>query len=202
VNGVPNKMISYRYDLDCWNAPREVNSATFACESPIWANTTDSSLPAWTYNEGSRTVVYARGLTNKPLVMKDQGFEFLTSNANPNGNIESSFRRDNVKLLPNYSSLSMVHRILPEVVNMGDNELPLYPSTGNVAITIEGANSVGSEPAVKTPVEMEIDTNNPWCQINQNAFRVHAIEISNTSNSDIWMCSATTWQFTQVEDDR
>jgi hypothetical protein len=202
VNGVPNKMISYRYDLDCWNAPREVSSATFACESPLWANTTDSSLPAWTFDEGSRTVVYARGLNNQQLVMKDQGYSFLTANANPNGNIESSFRRDNVKLLPNYSSLSMVHRILPEVVNMGNNELPQYPSTGNVSITIEGANSVGSEPAVKTPVEMEIDTNNPWCQINQNAFRVHAIEISNTSNADIWMCSATTWQFTQVEDDR
>jgi hypothetical protein len=202
VNGVPNKMISYRYDLDCWNAPREVSSATFACESPIWANTTDSSLPAWTFSEGSRTVVYARGLTNQQLVMKDQGYSFLVANANPNGNIASSFRRDNVKLLPNYSSLSMVHRILPEVVNMGDNELPLYPSPGNVSITIEGANSVGSEPAVKTPVEMEIDTNNPWCQINQNAFRVHAIEISNTSNTDIWMCSATTWQFTPVEDDR
>jgi hypothetical protein len=202
VNGVPNKMISYRYDLDCWNAPREVSSATFASESPIWSDTTDSSLPVWTFDEGSRTVVYARGLTNQQLVMKDQGYSFLTANANPNGNIASSFRRDNVKVLPNYSSLSMVHRILPEVVNMNNNELPEYPSTGNVSITVEGANSVGSEPAVKTPVEMEIDTNNPWCQINQNAFRVHAIEISNTSNADIWMCSATTWQYTQVEDDR
>jgi hypothetical protein len=202
VNGVPNKMISYRYDLQVWNAPREVSSATFACESPIWANTTDSSLPAWTYNEGSRTVVYGRGLANQQLVQKDQGYSFLTSNANPNGNIESSFRRDNVKLTPNYSEITMVHRILPEVVNMNNNELPQYPSTGNVSITVEGANSVGSEPAVKTPVTMEIDTNNPWCQINQNAFRVHAIEVSNTSNTDIWMCSATTWQFTAVEDDR
>jgi hypothetical protein len=202
VNGVPNKMISYRYDLDCWNAPREVSSATFACESPIWFPIEDSSIPNWGNNEGSRTVVYARGLTNNYLVQKDQGFEFVVSNANPTGSIESSFRRDNVKLLPNYSSLSMVHRILPEVVNMGDDELPMYPSTGNVEITVEGADSVGSEPDVTTPVTVEIATTNPWSQINQNAYRVHSLEISNTSNADIWMCSAVSWQFTQVEDDR
>jgi len=35
VNGVPNKMISYRYDLDCWNPPRDINSATMAAESPV-----------------------------------------------------------------------------------------------------------------------------------------------------------------------
>jgi len=202
VNGVPNKMISYRYDLDCWNAPREVSSATFACESPIWFPIEDSSIPNWGNNEGSRTVVYARGLTNNYLVQKDQGFEFVVSNANPTGSIESSFRRDNVKLLPNYSSLSMVHRILPEVVNIGDNELPMYPSTGNVEITVEGADSVGSEPDVTTPVTVEIATTNPWSQINQNAYRVHSLEISNASNADIWMCSAVSWQFTQVEDDR
>jgi hypothetical protein len=38
INGVPNKMLSYRYDIDCWNAPRDISSATFACESPIWRN--------------------------------------------------------------------------------------------------------------------------------------------------------------------
>ena len=207
VNGVPNKMISYRYDLDCWNAPREVSSATFACESPIWYGYDGSSIPLWANSEGSRTVVYGRGLTDKQLVQKDQGFSFVTSNANPTGSIESSFRRDNIKMLPNYSGKMMVHRILPEVVNMGNDELPMYPSTGNITVTIEGSNSVGSEPTAKTPVELAIDANgnagaNPWAQINQNAFRVNTIELSNTSNADIWMCSATTWQYTQVEDDR
>jgi len=66
---------------------------------------------------------------------------------------------------------------------------------------------VGSEPTSITPVTIPIDANgsnnkDPWAQINQNAFRVNALELSNTSNSDIWMCSATTWQYTQVEDDR
>jgi hypothetical protein len=212
VNGVPNKMLSYRYDIDCWNAPRDVSSATMACESPIYVDQTDSSLPEWYPNLGSRTVVYARGVTNQKLVQKDQGYSFLASNANPNGNITSSFRRDNIKLLKDYSGKLMVHRILPEVINMGavvneNNEIPLYPATGNITVTIEGANSVGSEPTAKTPVELAVDANgnagaNPWAQINQNAFRVNSIVLSNTSNADIWMCSATTWQITQVEDDR
>jgi hypothetical protein len=85
---------------------------------------------------------------------------------------------------------------------MGNNELPVYPSTGNVTITIEGALSVGSAPAAVTGIDMVIDTDNPWAQINQNSYRVNSIEISNSSNTNIWMCSATTWQFTQTEDDR
>lgn len=188
IDGVPNKMISYRYDLDCWNAPRDVSSATMACESPIWSGTTP--------NISSRTVVYARGILNQSLVQKDQGYSWADGSA-----IESRWRRDNIKLLPDYSGKLLVHRILPEVVNMGDNELPVYPSTGNVTITIEGALSVGSAPAATTGVTMPIDTNNPWVQLSQNSYRVNSLEISNSSSTDIWMCSATTWQYAQTEDD-
>lgn len=212
INGVPNKMLSYRYDLDCWNAPRDVSSATMACEAPIYVNQTDSSLPEWIPNLASRTVVYARGVTDQKIVQKDQGYSFIASNTNPSGNITSSFRRDNIKLLKDYSGRLMVHRILPEVVNIGaianeNNEIPLYPATGNITVTIEGANSVGSIPTAKTPVTLAVDAdgnagNNPWAQINQNAFRVNTIELSDVSNASIWMCSATTWQITQVEDDR
>jgi len=203
VGGVPNKMLSYRYDLDCWNAPREVADATFACESPIWLNSTDSSLPYWTPNKASRTVVYARGVESSQLIQKDQGFSWYDE-----APIESVFRRDNIKMLPNYSGLLMVHRILPEVINLGaypdstDDELPQYPSTGNISVKIEGAGSVGAEPASTIAVTMALNTQQPWCQINQNAHRVNSIELSNTSNVNVWMCSATTWQFTQVEDDR
>ena len=221
VNGVPNKMLSYRYDLDCWNAPREVASATMACESPIWINYSDSALPTWNAQLGSRTLVYARGVLNQKIVQKDIGYGLIPNVANPDGNIASTFRRDNVKLLKDYSGKLMVHRILPEVVNMGGEpftgtyNIPIDPGNpnddalkGNITVTIEGANSVGSAPTVKTPVTIPVDANggtnsqNPWAQINQNAFRVNTIELSNTSNSDIWMCSATTWQITQVEDDR
>jgi len=202
VNGVPNKMLSYRYDLDVWNAPRDVSSATLACESPIWNNATDSSLPQWTSNYGSRTVVYARGVTNAQLIQKDQGYSFIDG-----GQISSEFRRDNIKLLPDYSGKLMVHRILPEAVNMSNNELPIDPAVdtalkGNITVTIEGANSVGSAATQITPVTLPIDTQYPWAQINQNAFRVNNIALSNASNTAIWMCSATTWQYTQVEDDR
>ena len=213
VNGVPNKMLSYRYDLDCWNAPRDVSSATFSCESPIWLDVTDSSLPVWSAEFGSRTVVYAQGVAESKIVQKDQGYAFLPTVTNPNGDIASVFRRDNIRLLPDYSGKLMVHRILPEVVNLGavpftgTDELPITPGTGNITVTIEGANSVGSAPTIKTPVQMPIDADgsynlNPWAQINQNAFRVNAIELSNTSHEDVWACSATTWQITQVEDDR
>ena len=210
VNGVPNKMLAYRYDLDCWNAPRDVASATMGCEAPVYTYSSGS----WHANYGSRTIVYARGVTNQKLVQKDIGYSFIANVANPTGAITSSFRRDNIKLLKDYSGKLMVHRILPEVVNIGSvpftgtYNIPIIPSTGNLTVTIEGSNSVGSEPTVKTPVTIPIDANgdtnsqNPWAQINQNAFRVNTIELGDTSTTNTWMCSATTWQITQVEDDR
>ena len=202
IDGVPNKMLSYRYDLDCWNAPRDVSSATFSCEAPIYDYST-----TWDPLLSSRTVVYAQGIAESKLIQKDQGYSFI--NDQP---ITSVFRRDNIKLLKDYSGKLMVHRVLPEVVNLGaihndNNEIPIYPSPGNLTVTIEGANSVGSIPTAKTPVTLAIDANgnngaNPWAQINQNAFRVNTLELGDTSNAHIWMCSATTWQVTQVEDDR
>jgi hypothetical protein len=200
INGVPNRMLSYRYDLDCWNAPREITmGATYAVESPIYID----NIP----NFGSRTVVYAQGTTNSKLIQKDQGFAWADGSP-----IESVFLRDNIKLLKDYSGKLMVHRILPELNNLGadafadDDELPIDPSTstnkGNVTVVISGATSVGSAPTSKTPVTKPVDTESPWYQIDQNAFRVNSIELTNTSNNSIWMCSATTWQFTQVEDDR
>jgi len=211
--GSPNKMISYRYDLDCWNPPRDVSAATFACESPIWTAVADSSIPNWINDEGSRTVVYARGIANQQLVQKDYGFEFLTSNANPNGNIASSFRRDNLKLLPNYSGHLLLHRVLPEVVNIGGlpsvvNEdpsyynLPIIPSPGNVTVTVDGNDSTGALPAESSSVELVIASSDPWVQISQNAYRLNSIKISNTSNTDIWMCNAASFQYAQTQDDR
>jgi hypothetical protein len=213
-DGVPDKMISYRYDIDCWNSPRDVSDATFATESPIWLY--DDVTPEWYSADGSRTVVYARGIAESNIVMKDQGFEYLGG-----APIESYFRRDNIKLLKDYSGKLMVHRILPEVVNLGadpftdDDERPVDPATstnkGNITVTIKGANSVGSAPsdrnggiiAVTIPIDADGSQNkNPWAQINQNAFRVNTLELSNSSNNSVWMCSATTWQVTQVEDDR
>jgi len=208
INGVPNKMLSYRYDLECWNAPRDVSSATMACESPIWFDSTDSSLPQWNAMLGSRTVVYARGVANQQLVQKDYGASWIDG-----APIESVFRRDNLKLLPNYSGHLLLHRVLPEAVNLGATPaLPgepasnyntsIIPSTGNITVTVDGADSVGATPAESTAGAIQLNTTDPWVQISQNAYRVNSIKLSNTSNTDVWICSAASFQYTQTQDDR
>jgi hypothetical protein len=210
TNGVPNKMISYRYDIDCWNAPRDISSATFSCESPVWVST-GTSTNLTTALPGSRCVVYARGVANRKLIQKDQGFNFVGANTGTVTAINSEFRRDNIKVLPNYTSKLMVHRVLPEVVNLGakwnqDNEV-VTTSTGQITVTIEGANSVGSTATAKTPVTLYVDADgnpghDPWAQIGQNAFRVNTLVLSDSSTSTVWHCSATTWQIAQTEEDR
>jgi hypothetical protein len=216
VDGVPNKMLSYRYDLDCWNAPRDVSSATFSCESPIYSY--DAGTMTWSALLSSRTVVYAQGLAESQLIQKDQGYSFIPTEEYPQGQpINSLFRRDNIKLAQDYSTKIMVHRLLPEVVNLGaiandNNEIPIYPSPGEITVTIEGANSVGSIAGTNggsiVSVAIYVDANgsdnehSPWAQINQNAFRVNSLSLSDSSAENIWMCNATTWQVTEVEDDR
>lgn len=296
VNGVPNKMLSYRYDLDVWNAPRDVNSATFACESPQWSatpnefiynNTTTAvtgtgtgaritvqvvgsryksyaargditaagsgyvvgnqikilgtdlggATPAndcvftitgvngsggitnfdappeglaagtFEYDPGSRLIVYARGDADVRIVEKDVGYFFLDDTNGVTLPITSYFRRDNIKMLEDYSGKLLVHRILPEVNNLLSIGLPINPATqsgriGSVDVTVEGANSVGQAPVASTGITMATNTDSPWTQINQNAFRVNSIEIGNSSDRNIWQCSAITWQYTQTEDDR
>ena len=208
LNGVPNQMLSYRYDIDCWNAPRDIDSATFSTEGPLWSN--------GQFNAGSRTVYYARGCTDQKIVQKDQGYHFLECTTSTGTSvilpIVSEFRRDNIKILPNYTSKLMVHRVLPEVNNLGGtlnggDHIQIYDSTSTITVTIEGANSVGSTATVKTPVTLYVDANgnpghDPWAQINQNAFRVNNLILSNSTTTNIWYCSAVTWQVAQVEEDR
>jgi hypothetical protein len=207
--GVPNKMLSYRYDIDCWNAPRDVDSATFSTEAPVISGTT--------VNTGTRCVVYARGCTDQSLIQKDQGYNFLACvDGSPGTNtverINSVFRRDNIKILDKYTAKVMVHRVLPEVVNLGanlnqNNEIQINDPEAKITVTIEGANSVASTATVKTPVELYVDANgnnnqDPWAQINQNAFRVNNVVLSNSTTTNIWHCSAMTWQIAPVEEDR
>jgi len=287
-DGVPNMMLAYRHDLDCFNAPREVQAATFACEAPVWTSqqwyfnvpgttltgtgtgarfnilryangytggitpnvrgsgyavgdtililgtelggntpandavvtVTETNLNGrildltvagvganeWTYNDGRRTVVYARGLLNRNLVTKDEGYNFLGPQTREYP-IASNFRRDNIKILDNYSGKLLVHRILPEVNNLSYSGLPVNPVqqdylVGSVSIKVEGANSVGQAPLETTAITMATNTDYPWVQITQNAHRVNSLEISNSSTENIWICNSTTWQYTQTEDDR
>jgi hypothetical protein len=253
-NGVPNKMISYRYDIDCWNPPRDVNSATMTCESPVWTpvpnlewpnvastavtgtgtgarfnvnqqgsaykvyaiqgdiaapgsgyvvgNTvkilgtalggttsandcsmvvtavngsggiTDIDTPTgiangvWDYNSGSRTVVYARGDTNRRIVQKDVGFNFVSDINGQVLPIVSEFRRDNITMIKDYSGKLMVHRILPEIYNLNDADLPIDPAVetariGSVNVRVEGANSVGQAPDSTVAVTVATNTDSP-----------------------------------------
>ena len=162
---------------------------------------------AYLYNTGSRTVIYARGDNQKRIVQKDVGFNFISDINGQTLPIESVFRRDNIKMLSDYSGKLLVHRVMPEVVNLTQKGLAINPVTqptliGTVSIKLEGANSVGQTPQSTTALTMSTDTDYPWVQVNQNAHRVNSLEISNSSLSTAWMCSATTWQFTQTEDDR
>jgi len=300
--GVPNKMLSYRYDIDCWNAPREVDSATFACEAPLWtafyvyknlnqdstsgsgtnielsilsgynsyyyegdfgqeivdpgsgyavgdiitflgtqlggvAATNNAVLTVtevdaqggfvngyfgvnggfntvgntpqqhWDYDQARRTVVYARGFSGRTLLNKDQGYDFINGASNTIAPITSYFRKDNIKLLEDYSGKLLVHRILPEVVNITQWGLEIDPVTqyfriGSVDIVLEGANSVGQPPVQTTALTISTDTDSPWVQIGQNAFRVNRLEVGRTQNRTIWMLTAISFQLTQTEDDR
>ncbi len=206
---IPNKMLSYRHDLDCWNAPRDVTVATFACESPVWTYNDDTN--EWLFNPASRTIVYAQGVDSSQLVQKDTGYYFREINGDPR-DIVATFRRDNIKLVKDYSSKTLVHRILPEAVNLNNNNVEINPVdnpelVGNVAYTVEGANSVGQAPQQVTVQALSTDTDYPWIQINQNAHRVNSVEFTtpidaNATPGTIWMVNALTFQFTEVEDDR
>jgi hypothetical protein len=168
---------------------------------------TGDPLDTWTLNNGSRTVVYARGLTDRSLVQKDDGYNFLGPQ-NKEYDINSRFRRDNIKMLDNYSGKLLVHRILPEVNNLSKANLPITEAyqagirIGNISVQIEGANSVGQAALETTAETIATNTDYPWVQISQNAHRVNSIVLSNSSTQTIWICPATTWQYTQTEDDR
>ena len=195
-----NKMISYRYDLKIWNPPRDIANASMGCEGPVYGPFPDSSE---LFDNASRTIVYTQGVANTALVQKDQGFSFINSAGTANGAaIVSEFRRDNIQLLKDYSGSLLVHRILPEPVNLDSAALPIANSTGNITVAVGGSNSVGQDPIFETAVTMACNTDSPWTQINQNAFRINSVKLTNTSTTDTWMCNAITWQFTQTQDDR
>ena len=184
-----NKMLSYRYDLGIFNAPRDVSDASDATESPIKVSPT-------AYNEASRTVVYSRGVPNSKLVQTNRGTTFIN-----NTPIVSEFRRDNISLGTKYSQQNLLHRLLPEVVNIDTNGLQI-DGVGNITVTVGGSNSVGSDPTFKPAVVLPINTQDPWIQVNQNAFRINSVKITNTSSTDTWQCTAINWQFTTTQEAR
>jgi hypothetical protein len=80
--------------------------------------------------------------------------------------------------------------------------LPEVYGTGNVTITVGGADSVAGNVTYKPPVELPIVTNNPWVQINQNEARVNTIKVQSNSAVNSWQMTAANWQVTVVQDTR
>ena len=220
ANSIADKMLSYRYDLDCWNAPRDVYSTISATEAPIYTVTTSGSVTNITSsvpNLSQRCVVvlYHDEYTNNTgaLLQKDIDytntlFNTLTNTWDTEG-IISEFYRSNVKLLPNYSGKLMIHRVLPELVNLGaipntnTNNIQIPDSNGNLTVTISGQNSAGQLPISDLISHQTVqgDTDNPWMQADQNNFRLFNIDLYNTE-SNIWYVGSLTFQYTQVGDDR
>jgi len=177
--GYCNRMLAYRYDINVWNAPRIVTKAVHAVESPIWTSNVAQLA--------TRSVVYSQGGSPASrLILKDTGYSFIGPTS-----ISSKFERNNINFGEPYSNKVQVHRVLPEV-----------NGTGNITITVGGADSVGANVLYQDPVDMVISTDSPWCQINQNDSRVVSVKITNVSSTTAWETTALNWQITIVEDAR
>ena len=179
-----NKMLSYRYDLQIWNAPKDIANAVMGTEGPRWID----SSPDY-YNLSSRAVVYARSLANSKLIETNIGNSFISSGA-----IDSEFARNNISLQTDkgpvpYSSKVYVHRMLPEMAG-----------TGKINVTVGGANSTQQTPTYGETASVIIDTDNPWVTTQQNAVRTVSIKFGSNDATDTWKVSAMNWQATVVED--
>jgi len=183
-SGWCNKMLSYRYDLQVWNAPKDIQNACMGTEGPRWVD----SSPDY-YNLTSRAVVYARGgVSSSRLIETSIGNSFVGSA------IDAQFERTNIALQTDkgpvpYSSKVYVHRILPEI-----------SGTGNVNITVGGANSTAQATTYGQTGIVTIDTDNPWVTTQQNTFRTVALKFGSNDATDTWKMSALNIQATVTED--
>ena len=176
--GQCNSMLSYRYDLNVWNPPRQVTKATAATEAPRFYG----GVP----NLATRGVVYSSFTANSQLIQKDAGTSFVN-----NTPISTLFERDNISFGQAYSASVLVHRVYPEIYG-----------TGNINITVGGADSVANAATYQTTVSMPIQTSDPWVQIDQNEARITSIQFSSSSTTNTWQLTAANWQVTQVQDTR
>lgn len=177
-----NKMISYRYDLDIWNAPKDVMNACMATEGP--------KVVSGQFNLASRTVVYAKGeVSNAKLIQTNVGNSFVGAA------IDAQFERNNMPLvmadgssIP-YSSLVYVHRALPEV-----------SGTGKFNLTIGGSNSVGQIPTYGQQGVMDINTDYPWMTTEQQSSRSISMKFGTNDATDTWNVTAMNLQSEVTED--
>jgi hypothetical protein len=188
TTGWCNKMLSYRYDLDVFQPPKDVTNASHAVESPQWTGTTN--------NPATRCVVYSQAQSTEVIVPGDpiakQLVQTQTGNVFLEGPIQAEIRRDNLSFGEPYSNQILVHRVLPEVTG-----------TGNIAVTVGGASSIGQNATLINTVQMPIQGDDPWIQVNQNHNRVTTVIFGTSSdgNND-WELTAANWQIAITEDSR
>lgn len=177
-----NKMLSWRYDLQIWNAPKEIQNACMGTEAPKWTGSA--------FNLSSRLVTYAQGGTaSSQLIQTAIGTSFINS-----APIPALFERTNVVLQSDkgpvpYSSKLYVHRILPEIAG-----------SGSVNITVGGANSTAQTPTYGQTGVVDVVTNTPWVTTQQNNVRTVSIKVASNSATNTWNLTAINWQTTVVED--
>jgi hypothetical protein len=178
-----NKMLSWRYDLNVWNAPKDVNNACNACEAPVY-NTTSAA-----FMYATRCVTYGIGNSaSSQLRQTGQGNSF-------NGAaIPALFERNNVVLQTEkgpvpYSCKTYIHRALPEIAG-----------TGKINITLGGANSTAQSPVYGQTGIVDVVTDNPWVTTQQQSVRTVSIKVASNDATDTWNLTAMNWQATVVED--
>jgi len=176
-----NKMLSWRYDLQIWNAPKDIANACMGTEGPVFTS--------GAFKYASRTVVYAQGSTAASKIIQTN-----RTNGFRGAAIPTLFERTNLVLQTEkgpvpYSSKVYVHRVLPEIAG-----------SGSVDITIGGANSTQQNPTYGESGTVSIDTDNPWVTTQQNAVRTISVKVESNDATDAWNMTALNWQATIVED--
>ena len=177
-----NKMLSWRYDLQLWNAPKDIANACNACEAPKFVS--------GAFKYASRTVTYARGgIDSQKLVQTGVGNSFI--NAQP---IPALFERNNIVLQSEkgpvpYSAKVYIHRLLPEIAG-----------TGIINITVGGSNSTAQEATYGQTGHVNIIADNPWVTTQQNTFRTTSVKVSSNDATDSWNITALNWQASIIED--
>lgn len=177
-----NKMLSWRYDLQIWNAPKDIANACNGCEAPKYVS--------GAFKYASRTVSYLTGgLSNQQIIQTGIGNSFINSGA-----INARFQRDNIVLQTEkgpvpYSSKLYTHRLLPEV-----------SGSGTMNITVGGSNSTAQTPTYGQTGVVSIVTDTPWVTTQQNNVRTISVKVESNDATDTWNLTALNWQATVVED--
>ena len=180
-SGWCNQMLSYRYDLQIWNAPKDIANACMGCEAPVYTG--------GVFKFASRTVTYVPNGAEKKLIQTNIGNSFIN-----NAPIPALFERNNMVLQGSqgpvpYSSKVYIHRVLPEIAG-----------TGVIDITLGGANSTAQPTTYGQTGHVNIVTDNPWVTTQQNNVRTVSVKVESNDATDAWNLTALNWQATVVED--